>query len=248
MLERLNAAAVAAGFSDSGTPFSQDPQAGLPNADGMILGILLFSVVPPLILTLSSFARIVVVLSFLRRAIGTPEIPPTSVVTGLSLALSLSIMAPTLEQIRAELTSPRNSDRAAQMERIERHVRDFMFGQVVARDVRMFLDPAVAAKEELVRSDVPTQALLPAFVVSEMRRAFLMGFMLFLPFVAIDLIIAASLTSMGLGTVSPSLVALPFKVLLFVMVDGWNLVVGSIVTSFDPALVAVSAVRAIDLG
>lgn len=199
------------------------------------------SLAPALLVMVTSFTRIVIVLSFVRRAIGTPDLPPNQVVTGLALLLSFMVMAPTFSAIRRDAlepyTHPVREKQITQGEAFARaagHLRSFMFRHVRARDLALFMDLTKQPRREngWTQDDVPTEVLIPAFVISELRRAFIMGFALFLPFLVIDLVVSATLISMGMLVLPPVLVSLPFKILLFVLVDGWHLVVGSLVKSF----------------
>lgn len=219
---------------------AKDPQ-NASTAVEIVLLLTVLSLAPALLVMVTSFTRIVIVLSFVRRAIGTQELPPNQVITGLALLLTFMVMAPTFGAIKRDAldpyTSPDPSKRitqAAAFERAAGHLREFMFRHVRRQDVALFMQlthqpPREGGWEE---RDVPTEVLVPSFVISELRRAFIMGFALFLPFVIIDLVVSAALISMGMLVLPPVFVSLPFKILLFVLVDGWHLVVGSLVRSF----------------
>ncbi len=222
---------------------SKDDPAKATSTLKLILGIAVMSVAPAVLLLLTSFTRIVVVLSFLRRALATPDIPPTSVLMGLSFLLTIVVMSPTFGMIKADALDPYTAEDAKQrisqkeaLDRAGHHMRQFMFRFARVKDIRLFLTLRGTVQDELTQADVPTDALIPAFVISELRRAFIMGFALFLPFLIIDLLVASGLLSMGMVFLPPGAVALPFKVLLFVLVDGWHLVIGSLMQSFagDP--------------
>jgi flagellar biosynthetic protein FliP len=199
------------------------------------------SLAPALLVLVTSFTRIVVVLSFVRKAIGTQESPPNQVLTGLALILSFMVMTPTFAAIQKDALEPyttsdvsRRISQAAAFDRAVGHLRNFMFKQTRVRDLALFMDATKQPKREggWLESDVPTSVLIPAFVISELRRAFIMGFALFLPFLVIDLVVSAALISMGMMVLPPFFVSLPFKLLLFILVDGWHLVVGSLIRSF----------------
>ena len=198
----------------------------------VIMGLL--TLLPGLLLMMTSFTRILVVLSILRQALGLQQSPPNQVLIGLSLFLSLFIMAPTLDKVNANAIAPYsagtiNAEQALAAGGGEFHA--FMIRQTRKHDLAMFADMAGAPK--FARSqDVPFSILLPAFVTSELKTAFQIGFMLFLPFLVIDLVIASVLMSLGMMMMSPTIVSLPFKLLLFVLVDGWALLMGSLVASF----------------
>ncbi len=227
---------VAAGalFSQDQARPQEDPQkmAGLMET---ALGLSLMALAPSLVVLVTSFTRIVIVLSFLRRALGAVEIPPTIVVTGLSLALSIAVMSPTLGDIKRDAVDPYSQKKLSSSDaasKAEGHLRQFMFNFARVSDIRLFLDHRGGARSELTQADVPTDVLVPAFVISELRRAFIMGFAVFLPFLVIDLVVGASLVSTGMILMPPALISLPFKILLFVLVDGWHLMVGSLLQSY----------------
>ena len=199
------------------------------------------SLAPALLVMVTSFTRIVVVLSFVRKAVGTQESPPNQVLTGLALILSFMVMTPTFEAIKRDALDPYTTpDKTKQIasgvafDRAAGHLRAFMFVHVRVEDLALFMDITKQPKREggWLETDVPTSVLIPSFVIGELRRAFIMGFALFLPFLVIDLVVSASLISMGMMVLPPFFVALPFKLLLFILVDGWHLVVGSLVQSF----------------
>ncbi len=198
----------------------------------LVMGLL--TILPALILMMTSFTRILVVLAILRQALGLQQSPPNQVLIGLSLFLSLFIMAPTLERVNEAAIAPYasgqiNAEQAIASAGGEFHA--FMIRQTRENDLEMFSDianaPAYASPQ-----DVPFSILLPAFVTSELKTAFQIGFMLFLPFLVIDLVVASVLMSLGMMMMSPMMVSLPFKLLLFVLVDGWALLMGSLASSF----------------
>jgi len=207
----------------------------------IVFFLTVLSLAPALLVMVTSFTRIVIVLSFVRRAIGTQELPPNQVITGLALLLTFMVMSPTFAAIKRDAldpyTSPDKSRQITQAQAFDRaagHLRSFMFLHVRKQDVALFMQlthqpPREGGWEE---ADVPTEVLIPSFVISELRRAFIMGFALFLPFVIIDMVVSATLISMGMLVLPPVFISLPFKILLFVLVDGWHLVVGSLVRSF----------------
>jgi flagellar biosynthetic protein FliP len=198
----------------------------------LIMGLL--TILPSLVLMMTSFTRILVVLSILRQAIGLQQSPPNQVLIGLSLFLSLFVMAPTLEKVNAQAIAPYgagtiNAEQATAAAGGEFH--HFMIRQTREHDLAMFAGMAKAPKFARA-DDVPFSILLPAFVTSELKTAFQIGFMLFLPFLVIDLVISSVLMSLGMMMMSPTIVSLPFKLLLFVLVDGWSLLMGSLAASF----------------
>jgi flagellar biosynthetic protein FliP len=192
------------------------------------------SFLPAVLLLMTSFTRIVIVLSLLRQALGTQAAPPNQVVVGLSLFLTFFVMSPTLDKLYAEAYQPYAESRIAfdeALKRGEQPLRAFMMKQTRQADVMLFaklanLDPAVKT------ADVPFKVLVPAFVTSELKSAFQIGFLVFLPFLIIDMIVASVLMSLGMMMLSPVLISLPFKLMLFVLVDGWGLVMGTLAASF----------------
>ena len=198
----------------------------------LVMGLL--TILPALVLMMTSFTRIIVVLAILRQALGLQQSPPNQVLIGLSLFLSLFIMAPTLERVNDAAIAPSsagqiNAEEAISVAGDQFHA--FMIRQTRESDLEMFAEianaPAFASPQ-----DVPFSILLPAFVTSELKTAFQIGFMLFLPFLVIDLVVSSVLMSLGMMMMSPMLVSLPFKLLLFVLVDGWALLMGSLASSF----------------
>lgn len=198
----------------------------------MIMGLL--TILPSLLLMMSSFTRILVVLSILRQAIGLQQSPPNQVLIGLSLFLSLFVMAPTLEKVNAVAIAPYSAGQInaqAAIVSAGNEFHGFMIRQTREHDLAMFAEIAKAPKFASAK-DVPFSILLPAFVTSELKTAFQIGFMLFLPFLVIDLVVSSVLMSLGMMMMSPAIVSLPFKLLLFVLVDGWALLMGSLASSF----------------
>ncbi|WP_395328985.1 flagellar type III secretion system pore protein FliP [Novosphingobium sp. BL-8H] len=198
----------------------------------LIMGLL--TILPSLVLMMTSFTRILVVLAILRQAIGLQQSPPNQVLIGLALFLSLFVMSPTLERVNANAIAPYAADKINAQQAIEaggREFHAFMIRQTRERDLTMFADMAKAPRFANT-ADVPFSILLPAFVTSELKTAFQIGFMLFLPFLVIDLVVSSVLMSLGMMMMSPMVVSLPFKLLLFVMVDGWALLMGSLAASF----------------
>ena len=207
---------------------------GLSLSLQMLLLMGLLTILPGILLMMTSFTRILVVLSILRQAMGLQQSPPNQVLVGLSLFLSLFVMAPTLEQVNAKAINPYsagtiNAEQAIEIAGGEMH--SFMIRQTRKQDLAMFAEMAKAPKFTAPQ-DVPFSILLPAFATSELKTAFQIGFMLFLPFLVIDLVVSSVLMSLGMMMMSPTIISLPFKLLLFVLVDGWALLMGSLVASF----------------
>ena len=202
------------------------------------------ALVPSILVMMTSFTRIMIVLGLLRQAMATPQMPPSQVLTALSLFLTALIMAPTWQRVHAEALKPYLDNAISQQDAIDRaadHVRRFMYAQIVRNDndedIYLFEEyrrgEPVPDTEELALDKVGTTVLVPAFMLSELKTAFLMGFRLYLPFLVIDMVIAAILISMGMMMLPPVLISLPFKILLFVLADGWHLVMQSLLTSFE---------------
>jgi flagellar biosynthesis protein FliP len=198
----------------------------------LLMGLL--TVLPSLILMMTSFTRIIIVLSILRQALGLQQTPPNQVLVGLSLFLSLFIMQPVLSTINTQALEPYGRDEVTFEQAITvsgNAFHGFMVKQTRKTDIALFADIAKAGKFEAA-SDIPFSILLPAFVTSELKTAFQIGFMIFLPFLIIDLIVASALMSLGMMMLSPTIISMPFKLLLFVLVDGWALTMGSLASSF----------------
>jgi flagellar biosynthetic protein FliP len=201
----------------------------------IILTLTLLSVAPALLLMMTSFTRIVIVLSLTRNALGLTAIPPNQVIVGLALFLSLFTMAPTLKELNEEALQPFLNGEITQAEAFdaaEEPIREYMLGQVNEDELELFVR-ASSDEKPATPDDVSLTALVPAYVLSELKTAFIIGFIVFVPFLVIDLVVSSSLMSMGMMMLPPVLISLPFKLLLFVMVDGWNLVVRALLTSFQ---------------
>ncbi len=199
----------------------------------------LIGLAPSLLVLMTSFTRIFIVFGFLRRALGLQTTPPDQILVGMSLFLTMFIMAPTFERVYKEAFLPykRNEGTVEDFKnRALAPVREFMFSQTRKNDLRTMVDlaevPYPKDKQEIARDDIPIQVLVPAFVISEMTRAFKIGFLIYLPFFLVDMVVAAVLMSMGMMMLPPVMVSLPFKILLFLLVDGWNLLIVNLVTSF----------------
>jgi flagellar biosynthetic protein FliP len=195
------------------------------------------SIAPSIMVMVTSFTRMVIVLGFLRQALGTMQSPPNMVMISLALFLTMFVMAPTFEQSWTQGVQPYVNGDLEETEAFERTVKpvhEFMARQARPQDVQLFMDLSRSAPVENVAS-VPLKVMIPAFMISELRRAFEMGFLIFLPFIVIDMVIASVLMSMGMMMIPPAQIALPFKLIFFVLVDGWYMVVGSLVQSFGPS-------------
>ncbi|MEI7925080.1 MAG: flagellar type III secretion system pore protein FliP [Chloroflexota bacterium] len=205
-------------------------------ATGVQLLVLLttLSLAPALLVMVTSFTRIIIVLSLVRNAIGVPQLPPNQVLLGIAFLLTVFVMAPVWTVVNKDALQPYLAGQMAQKEAIttaEKPVRKFMLAQTREADLALFVGLSQDSRPATI-DDVPTYVVIPGFIVSELKTAFLMGFIIFVPFLIIDIVISSALLSMGMMMLPPVVVSLPFKILLFVLVDGWSLIIGSLVTSF----------------
>lgn len=216
------------GVQEAATP------AEVSTALQVLLVLTVLSVAPAILLMTTAFTRIIIVLSFVRQAMGTQNTPPNQVLLGLALFLTLFVMAPTLNAINDRAVQPYMAERITQQQALEQSVavmRDFMFSQVQESELQLFIEITKEEQPENPR-EVSTLILVPAFMLSELKRAFQMGFMIYVPFLVIDMLVSSVLMAMGMMMLPPIVISLPFKLLLFVLVDGWQLVVGSLMQSF----------------
>lgn len=196
----------------------------------------ILSLAPAILIMVTSFTRIIIVLSFLRNAIATQQTPPTQVLIGLALFLTFFIMSPIVSEINQNALQPYLNEEIGQDEAIDnamKPLRVFMFRQTREKDLALFLEASgTNLTDNAELHDIPTTSLIPAFIISELKTAFQMGFVLFIPFIVLDMVVASALMSMGMMMLPPAMISLPFKLLLFVMVDGWNVLVKSLLLSF----------------
>jgi flagellar biosynthesis protein FliP len=200
----------------------------------LVLMLTVLSLAPSILILMTCFTRIVIVLSFVRTALATQQMPPNQVLIGLSLFLTFFIMAPTFQQVSEEALTPLFNEEINLEEAYEKAsvpFKEFMSEHTRQKDLALFLDYAQADRPESIE-DIPLTALVPAFAISEIKTAFQIGFMIFIPFLVIDMVVASVLMSMGMMMLPPVMISLPFKILLFVLVDGWYLVVKSLLQSF----------------
>ncbi|MFF2448089.1 flagellar type III secretion system pore protein FliP [Neobacillus sp. NPDC058068] len=200
----------------------------------LILLLTVLSVAPSILLLMTSFTRIAIVLSFVRNSLGTQQMPPNQVIMGISLLLTFFVMGPTLQQVNNQALQPffkGEISQTAAMDKAAAPMKEFMAKQTRESDLKLFLDYSQKKNINSI-DDIPLTTLVPAFAISELKTAFQMGFLIFIPFVIIDMIVASILMAMGMMMVPPSLISLPFKILLFILVDGWHLVVQSLFVSF----------------
>jgi len=205
------------------------------NALQILLLIGGLSIIPAILFTVTGFTRILIVLGFIRNALGTQNTPPNQVLVGIALFLTLFVMFPTIKAIKNDAYEPLAKHQITMTQALDRGqepLRQFMFKQTRTQDLSLFISLAKLKTQPRTRAQVPTYVLIPAFIMSELKTAFEIGFLIFVPFLLIDLIISSTLMSMGMVMLPPSFISLPFKILLFVLVDGWDLVTHSLVASF----------------
>lgn len=201
----------------------------------MLLVLTVLSLAPSILIMMTSFTRIIVVLHFVRSALGTQTTPPNQVLVGLALFLTLFIMSPVISDVNANCVQPFQKGELTQEEALNeglKPIREFMFKQTNRSDIKLFLDIEGKNTEVESEDEVPTMVLMPAFMISELRTAFIIGFLIYLPFIIIDMVVASTLMSMGMMMLPPTTISMPFKILLFVLADGWNLVIGQVVETF----------------
>lgn len=204
----------------------------------MLLVLTVLSLAPSILIMMTSFTRIIIVLHFVRTAIGTQTAPPNQILIGLALFLTLFIMWPTFQQINKDAIQPLDRGEITQTEflkKAEEPIREFMIkdAKIQIRDINLFTEiSGETYEDDKELSDVPFTTLVPAFILSELRKAFIMGFLIYIPFIVIDMVVSSVLMSMGMMMLPPTTISLPFKILLFILADGWNLVIGSLVQTF----------------
>ena len=200
----------------------------------ILLTLTLIALAPMLIILMTSFTRIIIVLHFTRNALNTQTAPPNQVIIGLALFLTFFIMTPTINAIRTDAIVPFESGEIEQAEAIEKAmqpIREFMYPQTQMKDVSMFMEISKTEWDGEVEN-IPNAVLIPSFIVSELRTAFIIGFLIYVPFIIIDMVVASTLMSMGMMMLPPTTISMPFKILLFILADGWNLVIGNLVRTF----------------
>ena len=217
-----------------GVSLQLDGGEGLATPVKIVALLTVLSLAPAVLITVTAFVRIVIVLSFLRQAVGTQAMPPNQVIVSLALFLTFFVMLPTLREINEQAFGPYQREEIGDSAAIARAyvpLRRFMLRQTREKDLALFVG-ATGSARPVTPDDVPPQVLLPAFLISELKTAFQMGFLIYVPFLILDMVVASVLTSMGMITLPPVLISLPFKLMLFVLVDGWNVLTGSLVQSF----------------
>lgn len=202
----------------------------------LLIVLTIVSLLPSFLVMMTSFTRIIVVLGFMRNALGTQQAPPNQVLVGLALFLTIFIMGPTYNTINNEAVKPFLENKINQQQALEKAsgpIRKFMLKETRDKDLELFLDISKADKTKITKDNVPLQIAIPSFIISELKTAFTIGFLIYIPFLIIDIVVASVLMSMGMFMLPPVMISLPFKILLFVMVDGWYLLVKSLVMGYS---------------
>ena len=203
----------------------------------ILIMLTILSLAPSILIMVTSFTRIVVVFHFLRTALGTQTTPPNQVIVGLALFITIAIMSPVFTEVNTKAIKPYTAGKIKQEQAIEKGLsplREFMLKQTREKDLKLFMDLNKKSADDIKDyDDIPITIVSPAFIISELRAAFIIGFLIYLPFIVIDMVVASTLMSMGMMMLPPTTISLPFKLLLFVLADGWNLVIGQLVNSFN---------------
>lgn len=203
----------------------------------ILIALTILALAPSILVLLTSFTRIIVVFHFLRTAVGTQTTPPNQVLAGLALFITFAVMTPVFTQVYDDAVKPYMSGQLKEEAALDKGIaplKEFMLKQTREKDLKLFMDMNQIKSEDMEEiSDIPILTVIPAFVISELRAGFIIGFLLYLPFIVMDMVVASTLMSMGMMMLPPTVISLPFKVLLFVLADGWNLVVGQLVKSFQ---------------
>ena len=203
----------------------------------ILIMLTILSLAPSILIMVTSFTRIVVVFHFLRTALGTQTTPPNQVIVGLALFITIAIMSPVFTEVNTKAIKPYTAGKIKQEQAIEKGLsplREFMLKQTREKDLKLFMDLNKKSADDIKDyDDIPITIVIPAFIISELRAAFIIGFLIYLPFIVIDMVVASTLMSMGMMMLPPTTISLSFKLLLFVLADGWNLVIGQLVNSFN---------------
>lgn len=213
-----------------------EEEGGISATLQIMLVLTLISLAPSILIMVTSFTRIIIVLHFVRSALGTQTTPPNQVLIGLALFLTFFIMSPTFNQVNTDAIGPLNRGEITQEQAIDAGIaplRKFMIDQVKPQDLKLFVNIAKLDTENMESVDeIPISVVIPAFIISELRTAFIIGFLIYVPFIIIDMVVASALMSMGMMMLPPTTISMPFKILLFVIADGWSLIIGSLVKTF----------------
>ncbi|ONI37754.1 flagellar biosynthetic protein FliP [Candidatus Epulonipiscium fishelsonii] len=215
------------------------PPAELTVTLQMLFFITLLALIPSILVMMTSFTRFIISLHFLKSAMGTQQMPPNQIVLGLALFLTFFVMSPVFSQINDEAIIPYRNNQITQQEMLDRSVeplKEFMIAQARDADIKLFMDLSgrgLIEDETDILSQIPLYVLVPAFIIGELRAGFIIGFLIYLPFIVIDMVIASALMAMGMMMLPPATISLPFKILLFILADGWNLLIGELVLTFN---------------
>lgn len=213
---------------------TDEDEGGLASTLQILLVLTVIGLAPSILIMVTSFTRIIIVLHFVRSALGTQQTPPNQILVGLALFLTFFIMSPVLSQVNANGVIPLSRGEITQEEALAAGavpIRTFMLEQTDVKDLRLFMDIAEIETVDTV-DDIPITVIIPSFIISELRKAFIMGFLIYIPFLIIDMVVASTLMSMGMMMLPPTMISMPFKILLFIVVDGWNLIIGELVKTF----------------
>ncbi|ONI46346.1 flagellar biosynthetic protein FliP [Candidatus Epulonipiscium fishelsonii] len=216
-----------------------EPPAELTVTLQMLFFITLLALIPSILVMMTSFTRFIISLHFLKSAMGTQQMPPNQIVLGLALFLTFFVMSPVFSEINNEAIIPYRNNQINQQEMLDRSVvplKEFMIAQARDEDIKLFMDLSgmgLIEDETDILSQIPLYILVPAFIIGELRAGFIIGFLIYLPFIVIDMVIASALMAMGMMMLPPATISLPFKILLFILADGWNLLIGELVLTFN---------------
>lgn len=212
----------------------ENSNGGVATSVQLIVLFTILTLAPSLIIMLTSFTRIIISLHFLRNALGTQQMPPNQIIIGIALFLTIFIMSPTIKQINENGFNPYSEGKISQQQFIDesmKPIREFMFTQVSDKDLKLFTD--LAGIESYNSPDeVPSSVLIPSFILGEVTKGFIIGFLIYIPFIVIDMVVSSVLMAMGMMMLPPALISAPFKIIFFIMIDGWNLIIGNIIKTF----------------
>ncbi|WP_250278432.1 flagellar type III secretion system pore protein FliP [[Clostridium] colinum] len=221
-------------FPDISISVGDNNDGGVATSVQLIVLFTILTLAPSIIIMLTSFTRIVISLHFLRNALGTQQMPPNQIIIGIALFLTIFIMSPTIKQVNEKAFIPYSEGKISQQQFIDesmKPIREFMFTQVSDKDLKLFTDLAgIESYDNL--EDVPSSILIPSFILGEVTKGFIIGFIIYIPFIVIDMVVSSVLMAMGMMMLPPALISAPFKIIFFIMIDGWNLIIGSIVKTF----------------
>lgn len=221
-------------FPDVSISVGGNTEGGVASSVQLIVLFTILTLAPSIIIMFTSFTRIIISLHFLRNALGTQQVPPNQVIIGVALFLTIFIMSPTIKQVNENAFIPYSEGKISQQQFIDesmKPIREFMFTQVSDKDLKLFTDLAGIESYDSLE-DVPSSVLIPSFILGEVTKGFIIGFIIYIPFIVIDMVVSSVLMAMGMMMLPPALISAPFKIIFFIMIDGWNLIIGSIVKTF----------------